>query len=67
MENNGLMPEENEILDLTVEVWNKFAGLEVQHPSDLDDFYRAIHDIQRIVAMRVLRREYPEVFPTYKG
>ena len=67
MESNGLTPEEKEILDLTVEAWNKFVGLEIQHPADLDDFYRAIHDIQRIVAMRALRREYPEVFPTYKG
>lgn len=64
---NNLTQTETEILNGSVEIWNEFVGLESQHPSDLTDFMDAIHTIQRIIGMRVLRREHPETFPTYKG
>lgn len=58
--------EENEILKLTAEIVNKFNRLEQTHPSDKDDMAQAIHDIQKIIAVRMARRNSPEQFVTIK-
>lgn len=44
-------------MDLTVELWNTFIELEQTHPSDISDMCDTIHDIQKIIAVRIVRRD----------
>ena len=57
---------EKQILNSTVDIWNNFTQLEQTHPDDIIDLKTHIHRIQKILAMRLARRTYPEVFKTYK-
>lgn len=67
LENNGgLLPEEQEIMDNLVSAWNKFIKLEKQHPCDINEFGDSIHKLQGILALRPLRRQYPEYWKSYK-
>ncbi len=45
--------------------WNKFSSLPSTHPDDNPDFRRAIHECQRIIAVRAMRRIDPNTWPTY--
>lgn len=58
--------EEQEVMDLLVEAHNKYTELEQTHPSDLPDWVNALHTLQRLLGQRILRRDYPEDFPTHK-
>ena len=60
---DGLTIYEGIIMDHLVEAWNGFSNLERQHPSDLGDFADGIHKCQHQLAMRILRRDYPEGYP----
>lgn len=62
---DGLTPEEDEIMNSLVNAWNKYVKLEVMHPSDNDDFIRGIHLCQYVLSMRILRRDYPNRYPTH--
>lgn len=62
----GLTPEENSVMDDLVSAWNKFIKLEKQHPCDINEFGDSIHKLQGILAMRPLRRQYPEYWKSYK-
>lgn len=62
----GLTPEEESVLNSIGEAWGKFVELEQQHPSDLPEFHHAVHQMQQIVAMRVLRRDYPDYWANHK-
>lgn len=55
---------EEEISNLLVETWNKFLQLKPSHPSDMEDFNKGIHDLQKVIGMRELRRLMPEKYPT---
>ena len=56
---------EDKILNMTAEIWNMFVELKQTHPSDIDDMANAIHDIQKIIAVRIARRVRPDQFVTY--
>lgn len=58
----GLTPDEKEILDRLAKAWNLFARLEENHPSDVEEFAKAIHDAQKIIALRVARRIDPDIW-----
>jgi len=58
--------EEEEIMNLLIEAHNKFSQLEQTHPSDITDWLFHLHGTQRILGQRVLRRDYPNKFPTHK-
>ena len=45
--------EENEVMNLLGEAWNKFTALPVLHGSDKADFQYAIHLAQNIILARV--------------
>lgn len=47
--------------------WNAFASLLPTHPSDRVEFQSAIHRAQDIIAARLVRRCYPDVFVTYEA
>jgi len=55
---------EDAILDKTAEIWNMFVALEQTHPSDINDLGNAIHDIQKIISVRIARRVKPDKFVT---
>ena len=46
--------EEKYLLELTIELWNKFLKLPIQHPDDINEFRAKIHDIQRMITCRAL-------------
>lgn len=49
-----------------ISAYEEFSHLEQTHPSDITDFVFHIHALQRILGQRVLRRDYPNTFPTHK-
>ena len=56
----GLTEEERNIVMDLVRAWNQFTALPCLGADDRDDFRRAIHEAQRIIAQRALARVYPE-------
>lgn len=54
--------KEFEILEDIVNLHNKYIKLEVQHPADNEEWCKAIHDLQKIIALRFVRYDYPEIF-----
>lgn len=59
-EASGLTKAEQEVMDNLVNAWNAFVELRGVSDDDVDDFRRAIHEGQRILASRVVARLYPE-------
>jgi len=57
---SGLTEQELKVMDKILEGYNEFLKLERQHSSELDDIVNAVHSIQNILAMRVIRRNYPK-------
>lgn len=62
----GLIPQELEISEHLVEAWNMFTKLEQTHPSDIEDFQKAIHILQNVLGMRAMRRLYPDFWISHK-
>jgi hypothetical protein len=59
----GLMPEEQTIMDSLFAAYQSFCALDQQHPDDIRDVTDAIHRIQDILALRIVRRHYPIGWP----
>lgn len=57
--------EEEEILMLTEEIWNRFLELPINHPMEMDEMAIKIHDIQRMIISRPGFRLNQEVFKGY--
>lgn len=55
--------KEFEVLEDIVNLHNKYIKLKVQHPADNDEWCKAIHDLQKIISLRLARYDYPEMFP----
>lgn len=55
---------EKEILKLSAQCWNSFVSLSQTHPNDIDEFTEAIHQIQKLIAVRLCRRTHPDIFLT---
>lgn len=60
---NEIEQQERKVLALTADCWNEFIKLKPTHPDDINDFADAIHELQRILAMRMCRRDHPDIFP----
>ncbi len=56
---SGLTAEEQAVMDALIAAWQGFVVL-AQTERDRPDFCRAIHECQRILATRVVAREYPD-------
>lgn len=56
---DGLTSDEGAVMDSLVDAWKAFQKLPSQHPNELDECARAVHEIQSLLATRVLRRLYP--------
>jgi hypothetical protein len=61
-----MTPRERKVIDLLVQTWNSYLDLcdneGSQHPNDMDDFANGIHDCEKIIALRIARREDPDTF-----
>lgn len=51
-----LTKQEQEIIDLTVEIWNKIIALPELHPMDNQETCTNIHDIQNRIYARIVKR-----------
>ena len=60
-----LTKEEEEILMLTEEIWNRFLALPINHPMERDEMAIKIHDIQRMIISRPGFRMNKEKFRDY--
>ena len=63
--NDGLTSDEGKVMDDLVAAWNEFKKLNTTHPSEEHDFNDGIHRCQQVLMNRVLRRDYPNCYPTY--
>lgn len=57
--------EEEAILRLTEEIWNRFLELPINHPMEKDEMAIKIHDIQRMIISRPGFRMNQELFREY--
>lgn len=60
-----LTQEEEEILMLTEEIWNRFLALPINHPMEANEIAMKIHDIQRMIIARPGFRMNKEIFRDY--
>lgn len=60
-----LTQEEDEILELTAELWNKFLQLPIYHLMEQSEMQYKIHDIQRMIISRPGFRLNQEMFRQY--
>lgn len=60
-----LTKEEEEILMLTEEIWNRFLALPINHPMEANEIAMKIHDIQRMIISRPGFRLNQEMFNQY--
>ena len=57
---------EKEVADNLIKALNSFCKLERQHPDETRYFCDGIHKCQSVLGMRILRRDYPNVYPIKK-
>lgn len=60
-----LTQKEDEILELTAELWNKFLQLPIYHLMEQSEMQSKIHDIQRMIISRPGFRMNKEKFRDY--
>lgn len=60
-----LTKEEEAIIRLTEEVWNRFLELPINHPMEMNEMAMKIHDIQRMIISRPGFRMNKEIFRDY--
>lgn len=65
-DNDPFSVKETQIMQCLVTAYEDFSSLDQTHPNDITDFVFHIHALQRILGQRVLRRDYPNIFPTHK-
>ena len=63
----GFTKEEALIMEKLVDAHNLYVKLESTHPSDIHDWVTSLHNLQNILSMRILQRDYPLLFPTKKN
>ncbi len=63
----GLTESEQRVSDHLVAAFNEFTQIERTHPNEMGEFVSAIHRLQDLLAVRIVRRQFPKGWPTYKG
>lgn len=48
--------KEQEVMDRLIDAWNAFCELPVVHPDQQTEFRHALHDLQRQIMVRPVRR-----------
>lgn len=64
--NSGKFTQEEEVIILlTEEIWDRFLELPINHPMEMDEMAIKIHDIQRMIISRPGFRLNQEMFRQY--
>ena len=63
----SLTPQERDLLDLSADLYNGFAALPEEHPSDAQEFVHHMHALQRIIMARPAHRELRQLEPEGDG
>lgn len=58
-----VLHREKELIKKLADIYNEFTKLYSQHPNELSDFADGIHKCQYVLAMRMAREHYPDLFP----
>jgi hypothetical protein len=66
LDNGPFSTNEESTMNHLVSAYEEFSKLEQTNPNDIKDFVFHINALQRILGQRVLRKDYPNTFPTYK-
>jgi len=53
----GLTPKEQIVMNALTAAWGGYVNLSEVHPSHLGDFMKAIHECQRLLTIRAVKRE----------
>lgn len=61
-----MLEEERAIMNILTEAYRRFLKLDTTHQSHTKDFVEGIHRCQEQLIHRVVQRDYPDDFPTYK-
>lgn len=61
---SGLTEDEQKIAEHIVRALVGFNKLEQTHPDDKEIFTEAIHRLQTVLGLRILRRDYPDFWVT---
>ena len=62
MTKSGFTRDEDAVMDLLRRAWEQFLRIDRVHPDELDEFRRSIHHLQGLMGLRILTRDYPEVW-----
>lgn len=57
---SGLTPDEELVMDHLIDAWQAYLKLPKQHPNDIQEFAARLHDLQARIAIRIVRRDYPQ-------
>lgn len=57
-----LTTEEKDILKDLSSAWNKFVALDNKSQDDIIEFKDSIHNAQKLIALRIARRNNPEIW-----
>lgn len=59
---DGLTHDERMVLSALVAAWEGYVALPNNKSDHTADFRRSIHECQRILAVRIVARHYPDVW-----
>ena len=60
--NPDYLSKEKELVKKLADIYNEFTELSSQHPNELSDFADGIHKCQYVLAMRMARYHYPDLY-----
>lgn len=63
----GFSKDEAECMFYLFKTFHTYRKLPVQHPCEQSDFADAIHILQHLLGVRVLRKDYPEFWSTIEA
>lgn len=62
---DGLTEQEGVAMDHLIAAFEAFGSLPPEHPDEMRDFARGIHECQFWLGLRVCRRTFPEGWPRH--
>jgi len=66
MNKNPFTSKEEKVANALTEAYNNFIKLKTTHPSHEKEFIDGIHQCQNVMIHRIVQKDYPKIFPTYK-
>jgi hypothetical protein len=61
-----MTPKEDIVMLNLIRAHKHYVQMEELHPSDMQEWVFHMHGLQHLLGMRILQREHPELYPTYK-